>query len=238
MKQQSVQWVGMWLVAIVMTSGSWLLGPSAAMADEKGNVVFFRGGYAGTTSDRSGELFTDANSVTGVRNGGDSGYYVGAGLDLMLSKYAWGLMQGISVLGEIGVEFKRFNSHATINSGNLGVAGSCAVPPGLALCVTNTTLRTEQITMLTVDVSPKIKFNQFGNLVPWIIPAGMDFHVISPPSGQTQYLDVGVQFGAGVEYQVWKEFKVGADARFHLASNQTNTVNNFFTVGPYVGIGF
>jgi len=92
--------------------------------------------------------------------------------------------------------------------------------------------------MLTVDISPKLKFNQFGNLVPWIIPVGLDFHVISPPSNGSNYLDIGVQFAAGVEYQVWKELKVGADARFHLASNQTNTVNNFWTVGPYVGIGF
>ena len=57
--------------------------------------------------------------------------------------------------------------------------------------------------------------------------------MISPPSNQTQYLDIGVQFGAGFEYQVWKTYKVGLDCRFHLASNQTNTVNNFGTIGPY-----
>jgi hypothetical protein len=42
-----------------------------------------------------------------------------------------------------------------------------------------------------------------------VIPIGLDFHVISPPSNQTQYVDIGVQFGAGFEYQVWKTCKVG-----------------------------
>jgi hypothetical protein len=35
---------------------------------------------------------------------------------------------------------------------------------------------------------------------------GLAFHVISPPSNQTQYLDICVQFGVGFEYQVWKTF--------------------------------
>jgi hypothetical protein len=220
----------MWLVAIVLAAGSWVIGPSAALADEKGNVVFFRGGYAGLTSDRSGEVFTDVFGASG-RNNGSSGYYVGGGLDLMLSRDFWGMMNNVSAVGEIGVEFKRFNSQTVLEA----VPSTCAAA-GVATCSLRT--NTVQLTMLTVDISPKLKFNQFGNLVPWIIPVGLDFHVISPPSNASNYLDIGVQFAAGVEYQVWKEFKVGADARFHLASNQTNTVNNFFTVGPYVGIGF
>jgi len=32
-----------------------------------------------------------------------------------------------------------------------------------------------------------------------VIPIGLDFHVISPPSNQTQYLDIGLQFGASEE---------------------------------------
>jgi len=222
MRQQSVR-AGMWLVAIVMAAGVWVIGPSAAMAEEKGNVVFFRGGYAGLTSDRGNEVFTDTLSTNG-RNDKSSGYYVGGGLDLMLSKDFWGMMNNMSAVGEIGVEFKRWNSNRVRNTTSALLSG--------------TQNSETQLTMLTVDIAPKLKFNQFGNLVPWIIPIGLDFHVISPPSNNSNYLDIGVQFGTGFEYQVWKEFKLGADARFHLASNQTSTVNNFFTVGPYVGIGF
>lgn len=223
MRQQSV-WTGMWLVVMLMAAGVWMMGSSAAMAEEKGNVVFFRGGYAGLTSDRGNEVFTDVNGANGTRNNDSSGYYVGGGLDLMLSRDFWGMMNGVSALGEIGVEFKRWNSNTVRNNTSALLMG--------------TQTSTTQLTMLTVDISPKFKFNQFGNFVPWIIPVGLDFHVISPPSNNSNYLDVGVQFAAGFEYRVWKEFKLGADARFHLASNQTSTVNNFFTVGPYVGIGF
>jgi hypothetical protein len=92
--------------------------------------------------------------------------------------------------------------------------------------------------MLTVDVAPKIKFWEDSRLRPWIIPIGLDFHVISPPSNQVQYLDIGVQFGAGAEYQIYKAFRLGVDGRFHLASGATNTTNNFGTVGAYVGISF
>jgi hypothetical protein len=95
-----------------------------------------------------------------------------------------------------------------------------------------------QMTMLTVDVAPKVKFMQGSNFQPWIIPVGLDFHVISPTSSQVNYLDIGAQFGAGAEYRIWKELWLGMDGRFHLTSNQTNTTNNFGTVGAYVAIGF
>ena len=91
--------------------------------------------------------------------------------------------------------------------------------------------------MLTVDVAPKIKFMQGTDFQPWIIPVGLDFHVISPPSNQTQYLDIGVQFGAGAGVSDYgKSCGSGMDARYHLASGATNTVNNYWTVGAYVGI--
>lgn len=219
-----VRRAGLWLAAIGMAAGWWLAGPAGAAADEKGNEVFFRGGYAGLTSNRSNEAFTDTFGANG-RNDSNSGYYVGGGLDLMLSKDFWGMSNGVSALGEIGVEFKRWSSHRVQNTVN-------------ALTGAGTPTSQTQLTMLTVDIAPKLKFNQFGDLVPWIIPIGLDFHVISPPSNNSNYLDIGVQFGTGFEYRVWKELKLGADARFHLASSQTSTVNNYFTVGPYVGIGF
>lgn len=175
------------------------------------------------TSDRGGELFTDLNRTEGRSNTGNRGYYVGAGEDIMLSKDAWSMMKGISILGEIGVEFKRFGSQTVTNSAALGGT---------------TTPVKEQITMLTVDIAPKVKFMQGTDFQPWIIPVWLDFHVISPPSNQTTVLDIGVQFGVGAEYRIWKELWLGVDGRFHLASNQTNTVNNFGTVGAYVGIGF
>ncbi len=173
--------------------------------------MFFRGGFAALSSGRGGELFTDGHNAAG-QNDGTGGYYVGAGTDLMLTRDVWGMMKGIGIVGEIGVEYKRWNSQTVANSDTTGVTG-----------VSNAGLTKVQLTMLTVDVAPKVKFMQGTDFQPWIIPVGLDFHVISPPSNQTQYLDIGVQFGAGAEYRIWKELWLGMDARYHLASGAINT---------------
>jgi hypothetical protein len=41
--------------------------------------------------------------------------------------------------------------------------------------------------MLTVDVALKLKFSEGSKICPWVLPIGLNFHVISPPSNQTQY---------------------------------------------------
>lgn len=224
--------VAVFLAATISPVGTW--------AEESGNMVVFKGGFMRLNSDRGNEIFTDTQSGTtgpvlgGNRplNDGQVGWYAGAWLDLGLSKDAWGLMQGITGIGEIGLQFNRIASK-TVTS---------AVPTTTALAGTplggGTTPANTQLTMVTINVSPKLKFMEGSAFRPWIIPIGLDIHVISPPSNQTQYLDVGVQFGAGFEYALWKAFKVGMDTRYHLAANMTNTSNSYFQVGPYVGITF
>ena len=117
----------------------------------------------------------------------------------MVTNDLWGMMKGIALVGEIGVEFKRWNSQTVANSDTTTVTG-----------VSNGGLAKVQMTMLTVDIAPKIKFRHDSDLQPWIIPVGLDFHVISPSSNQTTVLDIGVQFGAGVGYRVWKELSFPA----------------------------
>jgi hypothetical protein len=215
-------------VPLLIAVGVAVCGVLPASADDitTGNRVFFRGGFAALNSNRAGELFTDGHRAGG-QNDGSSGYYVGAGTDLMLTHDMWGMLKEVAIVGEIGVEFKRWNSNTVANSNTTGVTG-----------VSNGGLSKVQMTMLTVNVAPKVKFMQGGDFQPWVIPVGLDFHVISPTSSQTNYLDVGVQFGTGAEYRIWKQFWLGVDGRYHLASNQTNTTNNFGTIGTYVAIGF
>ena len=218
--------IGRWCAAVAIAAGLAVCGVLPASADDitTGNRVFFRGGFAALNSNRGGELFTDGHNALGVgTNGGSTGYYVGAGTDLMLTHDMWGMLKEVAIAGEIGVEFKRWNSNTVVNSEAL---------------VGNVTPAKVQMTMLTVNVAPKVKFMQGSDFQPWVIPVGLDFHVISPPSNQTQYLDIGVQFGTGAEYRIWKQFWLGVDGRYHLTSNQTNTVNNYGTVGAYVAIGF
>ncbi len=196
----------------------------SSQATEIGNMVFFRGGGAWATSDRGREVLTDVGGSTGVNNG-DSGYYVGAGLDLVLSKDLWGMMSKTWVLGEIGVEYKRWSSKKVSSATN--------VLTGLGQSTTKI-----QLTQLTVSVSPKVMFMEGSRLRPWVIPVGLDFHVISPPSGDVTVLDIGAQFAVGAQYRLWKAIHLGVDGRFHLAAGETDTTNNFGTVGAYLGIAF
>lgn len=211
-------------VMSIMPLGTW--------AEETGNMVVFKGGFMNLNEDRHGQIFTDtANALGTGPNGGNGGWYAGAWLDLGLSKDAWGLMKGVTGIGEIGLQFNRIASSRVDNAAgvlvnNILTPGSLSDPQKV------------QLTMLTIDVAPKLKFMEGSAFRPWIIPIGLDFHVISPPSNRTQYLDLGVQFGAGFEWAAWKAFKLGVDARYHVTSRMTNTNNDYFQVGPYVGITF
>jgi hypothetical protein len=202
--------------------------PASAESHENGtgNMVFFKGGFMGLNSSRGGETFTDCGvlGTTCGQNNKSTGWYGGAGLDLVMTKDTWGAMSKTWVVGEIGLQFNRLGS-------KIVEGGVTALSSGGAPAKT-------QLTMLTINVAPKIKFMEDSAFRPWIIPVGLDFHVISPPSNQTQYLDIGLQFGAGFEYRIWKAFNIGMDARYHLAANMTNTTNSYFQVGPYVGIAF
>ena len=208
------------------------LSSSPGAKQETGNMVFFRGGWAGLTNDRSNEVFTDVFGFSNSNNG-NSGYYVGAGLDLVLTRDIWDMLPGTWVLGEIGVEFKRFDSKKVTQA----VPSTCgaAIPSSDCKIKTN---KKVQITMLTVDVAPKIMFMEGSRFRPWIIPIGLDFHVISPPSNDTTVLDIGVQWAVGAQVRVWKALHLGIDGRFHLATGQTDTTNNFGTAGAYLGIAF
>jgi hypothetical protein len=208
------------------------LSVSPGANQETGNMVFFRGGWANLTNDRSNEVFTDVYGFSGS-NDNNTGYYVGAGLDLMLTRNVWDLLPGTWVLGEIGVEFKRFNSEKVTQA----VPSTCGAAIPSSGCTVETNKKV-QITMLTVNVAPKLMFMEGSRFRPWIIPVGLDFHVISPPSNDTTVLDIGVQFALGAQVRVWKALHLGVDGRFHLATGQTDTTNNFGTAGAYLGIAF
>lgn len=215
--------------AVAAVLGLWAGGPAPAGAFE--NQVFIRGGFAGLTSNRANEVFTDVYGRLNERNDSSLGSYFGAGLDLGMHKDAFGV-KGMSLVGELGIELKRFDSQTVTEA----VPSTCAGALGGAAPGCSVRKSTVTLTMLTVDVAPKLKFREGEKLRPWIIPIGFDFHVISPPSNASTYLDMGVQWGAGLEYNIWGPFNVGVDTRYHLAANMTQTTNNYYTAGGYIGI--
>jgi opacity protein-like surface antigen len=205
-----------------------------AAAPKKGNRVFFRGGYASMVDDRSNGAFTDMNDISGalgaaglpsVKNGQDDGWYFGAGFDFLLSDNVFGLLPGTWALAELGLEFRDLGAEEVHV---VGPVAEClllneVLAGGLPGAVNCTGIRgQENLMMLTVSAAPKLKFNEGGKFRPWIIPAGLDLNVISPPSDSTNYLDIGVQFAGGVDYEVIPGITIGADVRYHLSADLTD----------------
>lgn len=195
----------------------------------KGNRVFFRGGYTSMVDDRSNGAFTDMMDVPGalglgsVKNRQDDGWYFGGGFDFLLSRDTLGLLPGTWALAELGLEFHDFGAETAHLIGPVAeclLLNELGVGAGALNC---TAIRGQQnLTMLTVSASPKLKFNEGGKVRPWIIPAGLDLDVISPPSDSTNYLDIGVQFGGGIDWEVLPGITLGADVRYHWAANLTD----------------
>lgn len=205
--------------------------PAAAPAAKKGNRVFFRGGYASMVDDRADGAFTDMNNIPGalglgsVENEQDDGWYFGAGFDFLLSDNVFGLMPGTWALAELGLEFRDLGSEEVHV---VGPVAEClllneVLSGGLPGAVNCTGIRgQENLMMLTVSAAPKLKFNEGGKFRPWLIPAGLDLNVISPPSDSTNYLDIGVQFAGGVDYEIIPGITLGADLRYHLSADLTD----------------
>lgn len=203
------------------------LGRTVARRDR---VLFFRGGYAHNLQGRNGSSIQSNVAPVGVQEAGDNnGWYVGAGLDWSLTRDVWGLIPKTNVYAELMFEYKKFG-----------------VSQGSALANVPTTLvgapdnpRGVTISQFTVSAAPKIKFMEGSDFRPWIIPAGFAVHVVSPTTESVTYLAPGMMFGAGFDYRIWKEFFLGADARYHETFGKTDGVNvSGLTAGAYLGIGF
>ena len=76
---------------------------------------------------------------------------------------------------------------------------------------------------------------------PWVIPVGFTLNVISPPSqaGTITELKPAMNFGTGMDYNIWKSLYVGADVRYFLATTSLDGTNvNGLTAGGSLGFGF
>lgn len=199
---------------------------------EKTRMLHFRGGFAHMMNHRNGVSIQSQVSPVGAQDQPDKqGWYVGAGIDWGLTRDMWGLMPKTTVFAELMFEYKQFGAHVL---GNGAVGNAPSVLAGGAVNPINVT-----VSQFTVSASPKIKFFEGSKIRPWVIPAGLAVHVMSPPSESITVLAPGVQFGAGVDYNIWKDFFVGIEGRYHLTAGRTDNVNlSGMTAGGYVGIGF
>ncbi|MBL8496753.1 porin family protein [Nitrosomonas sp. JL21] len=198
---------------------------------EKRTMLFFRGGFARSDEHRNGATLESRVVPLGAQDQADrNAWYVGAGFDFQLTRDTWGLLPKTEVDAELMFEYKQFghgvHGNALANEPSI-LAGAPLNPRGVT------------VNQFTLTAAPKIKFLHFGRFRPWIIPGGLAIHVISPPSESVTYLEPGVMFAGGAEYRLWKDFFVGADARYHLtAGSLDGSKIGGLTVGGYLGIGF
>jgi opacity protein-like surface antigen len=150
----------------------------------------------------------------------------------------FGLMDGVSFGIELGVEYSELGDRKesgltrAITTLDAVSAGGSAV--GAANLQQNVT-----VNMLRVSAAPKIKFMHGSKLRPWIIPVGIDFNIISPPSDAVTVLNTGMQFGAGVEYDLFAGIVAGLDGRYHWTPDDIDGVDtDGFTLGGSVGFHF
>lgn len=189
---------------------------------EKNNQVFFRGAFSLLSHSRSGEVFTDTAGAGGFNNG-KAGFSVATGLDLGLMKPE-SLFGVASLAGEMFMEFSRFSKHNVVQA----TSALLAKPQ----------LSNVPLTELNVSVNPKLKFDTLGRFRPWVIPIGVAFLVNSPPSNDTTYLDLGLNFGAGLDVYLLKWLNVGVDARYTLGLEMSHTKTSYFSTGLHAGINF
>lgn len=199
--------------------------------ERKNHMLHFRGGFTHAMQNRNGSSIRSNVAPVGAQDQADKdGWYVGAGLDWKLTDNVWGALPKTSVFAELMFEYKQFGNNVQGNA----LANMPTMLAGGAL-----NPRSVTVSQFTLTASPKIKFFEGSKLRPWIIPMGLALHVISPTSESITYLTPGVQFGAGVDYNIWKDFFVGIDGRYQLTAGKSDGVKvDGMTAGGYIGVAF
>jgi hypothetical protein len=120
------------------------------------------------------------------------------------------VIKGMTLMGDGGLKFKRFVSKYHYASRTLPRRWD------------QSSGNIIQITMLAVDVDPSLGDSHWVGLA-------RDQPDLKP--------DPVLGYRCAVWRRLWvsglKNIQSGLDDLFHLASNQTNTVNDFGTIGPY-----
>lgn len=188
----------------------------------KDNMLYFRGGYSGN----DGHMIATTNSLTAgngiTTQGKKDGWNFGAGIDFSLNDNMFGLMDKTELLGELDLNYVDLGTFTSTITGASGYS-------------------TATQSMLRINASPKIKFMKDSKLRPWIIPVGFTLNIISPPSQANSITELkpGMNFGTGVDYNIWKSLYVGADVRYFLATSSLDGTNvNGLTAGGTLGFGF
>lgn len=228
-----VQELDQWMASMKANGGE---------AGSKNNMVFFRGGFSRSEYNRGGTLDPDLGGSpngSAIGNiGNQDAWYFGAGFDFSLNDNLFGLMNGTEVIAELMFDYKELadKQNNGLSKAEVDVVNTLGTPP---YNLPNANTQNATVNQLTLAASPKIKLFKGQSFRPWLIPAGFELSVISPPSDAITVLNPGMQFGVGADYKIWKDLYIGADARYHYSMDNIDGVNtDGVTAGGYLGIGF
>jgi len=218
----------------------------------KNHAFTVRGGWM-HMSDNRGSTADALNAGTGI--GSDvltsdvdkDAFYYGGAIDFNMNNDLFGLMDGVSFGIELGIEYSELGDNEASGLTDLitQLDGAQSVTIGGTTTAVDTALpganyqQSVTVNMLRVSAAPKIKFMHGSKLRPWIIPLGLDLNIISPPSDGVTVLNSGMQFGAGVDYEILPGILAGVDGRYHWTPDDIDGVDtDGFTLGGSVGFAF
>lgn len=226
--------------AKVQELDQWMASVKAApeVSHEKDNLVAVRGGWTSLDSDRGSNKDFPASALTKgallSNNQNNDGFYFGGAFDFNVNNDLFGLMDGTSFAIELGVEYSQYGQGDNTVSETYAQA---VYGPAAAGVTTEEHRATDA--RLRINASPKIKFMHGSKLRPWIIPVGLDINILGVPSNAVSVLNAGMNFGAGVDYEIWRGIVIGADTRYHYATSDLDgTPTDGFNAGGYVGFKF
>jgi len=185
----------------------------------KDNLIAFRGGWMHFNDNRNGT--GTLGTFSPIKTDRDAHYYGGA-IDFNVNNDLFGFMDHTSFAMELGLEYTQIAKSKPNGLGTIGANQQAA-----------------DVNQLRINISPKIKFMHGSKLRPWIIPAGLDINIISPPSSAITVLNTGMQFGAGVNYELFNGIVAGVDGRYHHSFDNIDGVDtDGFTLGGSLGFRF
>ncbi|MDP2180444.1 hypothetical protein [Methylicorpusculum sp.] len=198
-----------------------------ASAAEKDHLFAVRGGWQRFNETRGsvgGPIpGTGINEDVLTSPTDEDAFYIGGAIDFNMNNNLFGLMDDTSFGIELGVEYAEIGDRK-VN----GLGTALGVP-----------LQNVTVNMLRISAAPKIKFMHGSKFRPWLIPAGLDINIISPPSDAITVLNTGMQFGGGVDYDLFRGIVLGADVRYHESFDNIDGVEtDGFSLGGSVGFKF
>ena len=217
----------------------------------KDNLIAMRGGWMHFNDDRTGTSTGGLGTQipqTDTHFGTDKdAFYYGGAIDFNVNNDLFGFMDYTSFAMELGVEY----AHIASNKDNVPLLNRVLVNKEGGKVYNfrggneydggdlHPNTQTADVNQLRISIAPKIKFMHGSKLRPWLIPAGLDINIISPPSNAITVLNTGMQFGAGVNYELFNGIVAGADGRYHYSFDDIDGVDtDGFTVGASLGFRF